>query len=86
MNAPSTTGDVSASRGPALMPSCMAVNEFSLYSTLPAPAEPRAPLRSQAYGDAAICSTCSARLPHPGASNPGQNPGRGAANTTRPLF
>lgn len=86
MSAPSTTGDVSVSKGPALMPPCVAVNEFALYPALSTPAEPRAPHCFQACIDAAICSAPSARLPHTGASNPGQNPGRGAANTTRPLF
>lgn len=38
--APSTTGDVSVSRGPALMPCCVAGNEFTLYSMLSIPAAP----------------------------------------------
>lgn len=86
MSTPSTAGDISVSRGPALMPSCVAVNEFTLYSALSTPAELTALRCSQAYIDAAICSAPSAGLPHPGASNPGQNPGSGATNTTRPLF
>lgn len=38
----SATGDVSVSRGPALMPSCVAGDEFTLYSLLSIPAGPRA--------------------------------------------
>lgn len=53
----STTGDVSVSRGPALMPSCVAGNEFTLYSMLSIPAGPRALPRSQSGRDAAICSS-----------------------------
>lgn len=52
--APSTTGDVSVSRGPALMPSCVAGNEFTLYSVLSIPAGLAAHRRG---GDAAICSS-----------------------------
>lgn len=68
------------------MPSCMAVNEFALYSALPTPAELRALHCEQAYTDAAVCSACSAGLPHPGASNSGQNLGHGGENTMRLLF
>lgn len=56
---------VSVSKGPVLMPSCVAVNEFALYSALSTPAEPRALHPSQAYTDAAIASAPSA-----GASTP----------------
>lgn len=76
--APSTTGDVSVSRGPALMPSCVAGDESTLYSLLSIPAGLTALPRSQEMLPFAA--------PHPAASNPGQNPARGAANTTRPLF
>lgn len=66
VGAPSTTGDVSGSRGPALMPSCVAGNEFPLYSVLSIPAGPGADRQEEMLPFAA---------PHPGASNPGQKPG-----------
>lgn len=56
-------GDVSASRGPALMPSCTAVDEFTLYSVLSTPAGLEIVLQT-AHTDA-VCRACSARLLHP---------------------
>lgn len=79
-----TMGDVSASRGQALMPSCMTVNEFTLYSALFIPAGLELVLLT-AHTDAAICSAPSARLPHPVLLNPDRL-GCGVAHTMRPLF
>lgn len=75
VGAPSTTGDVSGSRGPALMPSCVAGNEFTLYSVLPIPA-----------GLTGRRRCCRLQLHTLVPLIPDKNPARGAANTTRPLF
>lgn len=66
-----TVGDVSASRGPALMPSCTAVDEFTLYSVLSTPAGLEIVLQT-AHTVAAICRACSARLLHPVLFIPGR--------------